>query len=442
MRARITAATLAAVLALTAAACGGDDGGSTTAPDEGTTLVPGLLVASDLERAAPTASAADVAAVAAGNNAFAAAAYALLAAQEGNLVYSPASIRLALAMTYAGAKGQTAEEMADVLRFDLQGEALHAAFNALDQELDSRNRQEPTLDDGVERKVQLSVANALWGQQGFTFVPEFLDTLAANYGAGMRVVDYVAATEAARQAINDWVAGETNDRITDLIPEGALSEMTRLVLTNAVYLDATWSSIFAKDATFDAPFSLLDGSEVVVPTMHQESSFPYATGDGWQAVELPYVGEELAMVFLVPEAGRFAEVEGLLGGGLLDEVVAGLEGVEVRLALPKFEFRFKASVADLLKAMGMPTAFDPNAADFSGMSAEDALFISDVIHEAFIKVDEEGTEAAAATAVIMDLTSAPIEVVDLTIDRPFLFSLYDRETGEILFLGRVLNPAG
>ncbi|MBP1632229.1 MAG: proteinase inhibitor serpin, partial [Acidobacteria bacterium] len=321
------------------------------------------------------------------------------------------------------------------------GEALHAAFNALDQELASRNRVEPTRDDGIERKVQLSIANSLWGQQGFDFAPAFLDTLAADYGAGMRVVDFVAATEAARQAINDWVAGETNDRITDLIPEGVLSEMTRLVLTNAVYLDATWSAIFEKDLTDDAPFSLLDGSEVTVPTMHQQSPFPYAAGDGWQAVELPYVGEELAMVLLVPDAGRFAEVEGLVAAGLLDQVVAGLNGVEVNLALPKFEFRFKASVADLLKAMGMPTAFDPAVADFSGMSPEVPLFISDVIHEAFIKVDEEGTEAAAATAVVMDLTSAPVQVVDLSIDRPFLFSLYDRATGEILFLGRVLNPA-
>ena len=382
--------------------------------------------------------------MAAGNNAFAAAAYALLAAQEdGNLVYSPASIRLALAMTYAGAKGQTAAEMAEVLRFDLQGEALHAAFNALDQELASRNLAAYTLQDGVERKVQLSIANSLWGQQGFEFTPAFLDTLAANYGAGMRVVDFVAATEAARAAINDWVADETNDRITDLIPEGVLSEMTRLVLTNAVYLDATWSSIFQKDATFDAPFSLLDGSAGDrCPPCTRSPPSRYAVGDGWQAVELPYVGEHLAMVFLVPDAGRFAEVEGLLGAGLLDEVVAGLAGVEVRLALPKFEFRFKASVATLLKAMGMPTAFEPDAADFSGMTTEDRLYISDVIHEAFIKVDEEGTEAAAATAVIMDLTSAPVEVIDLTIDRPFLFSLYDRETGEVLFLGRVLNPAG
>ncbi|MBM3695380.1 MAG: serpin family protein [Actinobacteria bacterium] len=434
MRARITAAMLAALLALTAAACG-DGGGS-----QGTT--PAALVASDLERRAPDAPASDVAAVGAGNNAFAAAAYALLAAQEqGNLVYSPHSIRLALAMTYAGARGETAAQMAEVLRFDLADEALHAAFNALDQELASRNRVEPTRDDGIERKVQLSIANSLWGQQGFTFVPEFLDTLAADYGAGMRLVDYVAATEAARRAINEWVAEQTNDRITDLIPEGVLSEMTRLVLTNAVYLDATWSSIFEKDATYDAPFFRLDGSEVTVPTMHQQSFFRYAAGEGWQAVELPYVGEELAMVLLVPDAGRFPEVEGLLGAGLLDEVVAGLAGVEVNLALPKFEFRFKASVADLLKAMGMPTAFDPGAADFSGMSAEDRLFISDVIHEAFIKVDEEGTEAAAATAVIIDLTSAPIEVMELSVDRPFLFSLYDRTTGQVLFLGRVLDPA-
>ena len=328
-----------------------------------------------------------------------------------------------------------------MLRFDLQGEALHAAFNALDQELASRNLEEPDIGDGVERKVQLSIANALWGQQGFEFVPEFLDTLAADYGAGMRVVDFVGATEAARQAINDWVAGETNDRITDLIPEGVLSEMTRLVLTNAVYLDATWASIFEKDATADAPFFLLDGSEVSVSTMHQEESFPYAAGEGWKAVELPYVGGQLAMLLVVPDSGRFAEVEGLIGSGLLDEVTAALEGVEVRLALPRFEFRAKSSVADLLAGLGMPSAFDPGLADFSGMSTQDRLFISDVIHEAFIRVDEEGTEAAAATAVIMDLTSAPVDVVDLQIDRPFLFSLYDRETGEILFMGRVLNPA-
>ena len=429
MRVR-TVAALVVVLGLVAAACG--DGGASDS---------GALIASDLQRRAPEAPAGDVAAVAAGNNAFAAAAYALLAAEEGNLVYSPASIRLALAMTYAGARGETAAQMADVLRFDLADQALHAAFNALDQELASRNKEFPATGDGVERKVQLSIANSLWGQDGFTFVPAFLDTLAEDYGAGMRVVDFVGATEAARQAINDWVAGETNDRITDLIPEGVLSEATRLVLANAVYLDATWSWLFNKEDTFEAPFFLLDGSEISVDTMHQDRSFRYAAGEGWQAVELPYVGDELAMLFLVPDSGRFAEVEALVGAGLLDEVIAGLESTLVDLGLPKYEFRFKSSVADLLAAMGMPAAFDPAAADFSGMTTEAPLFISDVIHEAFIKVDEEGTEAAAATAVIMDLTSAPSGMVNLQIDRPFLFSLYDHETGEILFMGRVLNPA-
>ena len=435
MRVR-TVAALVVVLGLVAAACG--DGG---ASDSGSLIVSGPLIASDLQRRAPEAPADDMAAVAAGNNAFAAAAYALLAAEEGNLVYSPASIRLALAMTYAGARGETAAEMAEVLRFDLSDEALHAAFNALDQELASRNQEFPATGDGVERKVQLSIANSLWGQDGFTFAPEFLDTLAENYGAGMRVVDFVEATEAARQAINDWVAGETNDRITDLIPEGVLSEMTRLVLTNAVYLDATWSWLFNKDDTWQAPFFLLDGSEISVDTMHQDRSFLYAAAEGWQAVELPYVGGELAMLFVVPDFGRFAEVEGLVGAGLLDEVVAGLESTQVDLGLPKYEFRFKSSVVDLLAAMGMPAAFDPAAADFSGMTTEAPLFISDVIHEAFIKVDEEGTEAAAATAAVANLASAGPERVDLQIDRPFLFSLYDRESGEILFMGRVLNPA-
>jgi serpin B len=430
MRARITAAAVVALLVLSAAACG--DGG----------MASGGLIASDLERRSPDAPTDDVAAVAAGNNAFAAAAYARLAAEEGNLVFSPTSIRLALAMTYAGARGDTAAEMAAVLRFDLPDAALHAAFNALDQALASRNREEAPGPNGEERRVLLSVANAIWGQEGYAFLPEFLDTLAADYGAGMRVVDYADAAEEARRTINDWVAGETNDRITDLIPEGVLNAMTRLVLTNAVYLDATWASTFDNDHTGEAPFFLLDGSTVTAETMHQESLFPYAAGDGWQAVELPYVGEELAMLFLVPDAGRFTEVEGLFGGGLLGEVVGDLEGAPVRLGLPKFEFRYKASVAALLAAMGMPTAFAPDLADFSGMTLEERLFISDVIHEAFIKVDEEGTEAAAATAVVMEATSAPSEGIDLQIDRPFLFSLYDRATGEVLFMGRVLNPVG
>jgi len=399
------------------------------------------LIASDLDRRPAGAVGDDVLTAAAGLRAFADQAYALLAeANDGNIVYSPASIHLALAMAYAGAGGDTASQMQEALHFDLDGDLFPATMNTLDQVLAGRNREEAPGPEGAERKVLLQVANALWGQEGFDFEQPFLDTLAADYGAGMRVVDYVSATEQARQTINAWVAEQTNDRITDLIPAGMLSAMTRLVLTNAVYLDATWAVTFDGDDTWEAPFTRIDGTEVAVDTMHQGMVAPYAAGDGWQAVELAYVGEELAMLFLVPDAGRFAEVEARVGAGLFDEARDTLGPADLDLGLPKYEFRFKASVVELLGDLGMPLAFDPGLADFSGMTTVERLFISDVIHEAFIAVDEEGTEAAAATAVAMAASAALPQGIELEIDRPFLFSLYDRETGSVLFMGRVLDP--
>jgi serpin B len=394
----------------------------------------GVLVASDVERGSADAPAADIAALTAGGRAFAAEAYSRMAtASDGNLVFSPSSIRLALAMAYAGAGGETAAQMKQVLRFDLDDARLHAAMNALDQALAARNRD----------KVVLSIANALWGQQGLGFSPGFLDVLARDYGAGMRVVDYRSAAAQARKQINDWVAEETGDRISDLIPEGALSEFTRLVLTNAVYLDATWSAPFDANSTGDGSFTLLDGSQVTARMMFQEAGLSYAAGNGWQAVELPYVGDELAMLFVVPDSGLFSKVEGLMSDGLIDQVLAGLAPTTVRLTLPKFEFRAKTGLSDLLENMGMIDAFDLDKADFSGMTTEEALFISDAIHEAFISVDEAGTEAAAATAVVIGGdTAIPPQGIELELDRPFLFTLYDRATGEILFLGRVLNPTG
>jgi serpin B len=432
MRAPIKVAVVLVVLALGAAACGGSAASAT-----------GGLVASDLQREAPSAPADDVAAVAAGGRVFAAAAYAQLASSgDGNVVFSPTSIRLALAMAYAGARGETATQMAGVLDFTLEGSRLHAALNALDQALASRNRDEGAdPNTGQPRRVQISVANAIWGQEGFTFLSDFLDTLAQNYGAGMRVVDFRHAAEQARQTINQWIADQTNNRITELIPQGVLDELTRLVITNAIYLNANWSMAFDPDATGDAAFTLLDGSQVTASMMHEEEGLLYAAGNGWQAVELPYVGDEVAMLFVVPDAGRFSEVEGEVGGGLFDQIRAALSPRQVQLGLPKFEFHFKAGIAGMLASMGMPLAFDPDQADFSGMSTEEELYISDVIHEAFIKVDEAGTEAAAATAVVIGTTAMPIDVVNLRIDRPFLFTLYDRATGEILFMGRVVNPA-
>ena len=423
---------LLVVLALFAAACGDD-----TPRASGTDGV----ATSDLAREVSTAPDADLAAVSAAEQAFAAELYRVLAADEGNLVVSPLSIHIALAMALGGAEGDTAAEMAQALQVaGLDPSALHGALNALDATLESRNRTEPPIDDR-EQQVQVSVVNSLWGQDGFAFVQEYLDLLARNYGAGIRLVDFRQAAEEARVAINAWVAEETNDRITDLIPQGSIDDLTRLVLVNAVYLDATWARPFDPEATFDAPFVRLDGSEVAVPTMHgYQLHALYAVGDGWQAIDLPYTGDELSMLVVVPDAGQFADVEGRLTGGLLDEVRTGLTPSVVDLSLPKFEIRNQLSLVEALQALGISAAFDPGASDFTGISTGDQLYISGVIHEAFIAVDEAGTEAAAATAVIIGTTSMPTDIVALDIDRPFLFFLQDRATGALLFVGRVVDP--
>jgi len=423
-------------LAMTAAACG--DTEEIAAGDD--TPIAGL-VASDSSRTESIAPAGDIAIAATGNQAFSVDAYLQLAGSgTGNLVLSPASIRLALAMTWAGADGETAAQMAEALHFDLPSDRMHAALNAIDARLESLNREEDPGPDGEERKVVLTISNALWCQAGYAFLDGFLETLAINYGAGMRLVDYENEAEAARITINDWVAGQTNDRITDLIPQGVLSELTRLVLTNAVYLDATWASMFDPSDTRDGSFTNLAGDEVTLDVMHQTETFGYSSGDGWQAVELPYVGNELAMLVLVPDAGRFDEMEAALGA-VLGDAVDGLKPATVLLGLPRWEFRTQASLVEMLQALGMTDAFDQGSADFSLITGAPELFVSDVIHEAFIAVDEAGTEAAAATAVVMDLRAAmPVDMIELEIDRPFLFSLYDRETGEILFIGRVADP--
>ena len=438
------------VAALVAAACGEptEAGESTTAvaptttePTSSSTTSPHVegVLASNLVRSPADASAGDVVGVAAGDAAFGAEVLVILAAQgEGNAAVSPLSLRLALAMAYAGARGDTAAQMAEVLRYDLPDESLHAAFNALDQALEARN-QTLTGDGGAERRIEIAVSNALWAQAGVEVEAAFLDTLAGAYGAGMRLVDFAAAAEAARATINAWVAGETNDRIPQLIPQGALTPETLLVLTNTVYLDADWALPFPSEATADGAFTRLDGSQVTVPLMHVQLAAGYAADAGWQAVDLGYVGGEVAMLFVVPDAGRFDEVAGA-SGTLFGEARDALAEAEIQLALPRFEFRTQASLPDTLRALGMTDAFDPGRADFSGITAG-TLFISDVIHEVFVSVNEAGTEAAAATAVIMGRGAPPREPVELTFDRPFLFYLYDRATGSVLFMGRVLDPA-
>ncbi len=373
----------------------------------------------------------------AGNNAFALDMYRSLNTDDGNLIFSPFSISLALAMTYAGARGETESQMAQTLHFDLSQAQLHPAFNALDLGLAQRGESK----DKDQEPMQLRIANAVWAEQTYSFEQDFLDTIALNYGAGIRLADFVNRYEPARKEINRWVEDQTNDKIKDLLAEGTLDSYTRMVLVNAIYFKADWLHQFEEDSTTDEAFHLLNGSMVTVPTMHEGMYIPYIQRDGFQAVELAYAGETAAMTILVPDEGNFEAFDSSLDVATLDTILADIQPTSVMLALPKFSFTRDFGLAKRLQALGMPDAFNPDLADFSGMTGERDLFISDVIHKAFVAVDEEGTEAAAATAVIMETTSAPMFDVTLTVDRPFIFLIRDTVSGQILFMGRVVNPA-
>lgn len=354
--------------------------------------------------------------------------YHAAASGKDNLFFSPHSISLALGMTYAGARGPTEGEMRDALAFGL-GDRLHPAMNDVDLRLAA----------SAASDFELRVVNQLFGQKGEPFVPAFLDLAAEHYGAGLRVLDFIASAEPSRAAINDWVASVTKDRIKDLIPQGVINRDTRLVLANAIYFNAKWATPFEKDATTPRPFRLLDGTEVKAPAMSRLGSMSYAALDGLAAVELPYRGNNAALIAIVPDQGRFAAIEGALDATLLDKIVAALAPKSVDLALPKFGFEARLPLKQILLGLGMKRAFEAGAADFSGLDPQ-PLYLSDVLHKAFVRVDEEGTEAAAATAAVAGTTSLPVGDVKLTIDRPFIVILRDRPTGAILFAGRVMDP--
>ena len=395
------------------------------------------VLQSDKQRVtSPVATQAGLATLVDGNSAFAFNLYQALKETDDNLFYSPYSISLALAMTYAGARGETEEQMANTLHFTLEDNRLHPAFNWLDIELASRGKGAKGKDD---EGFRLHIVNAIWGQKDLKFLSEFLDLLAENYGAGLRILDFIKAPEQSRITINEWVSDQTEERIKDLIPQGAIDELTRLVLTNAIYFNAAWQYPFEEDATFNGAFHLLNGDKITVPMMRQTESFGYAEGDGYQVVELPYDGRELSMLVLLPQTGQFELFEESLNAQRVDDIVKNLNTREVVLTIPKFEFESSFSLKKTLTAMGMPVAFSAGA-DFSGMTGNPDLFIGEVLHKAFVSVDEAGTEAAAATAVIMELTAMPGEPVEVTIDRPFIFLIRDIESGTILFIGRVVNP--
>lgn len=396
-----------------------------------------LVQTSDHPRnTSPSAPQADVTQVADGNNAFALDLYQAIKTNN-NLVFSPYSIEQALAMVYAGAKGDTAKQMAATFHFTLDQAKLHPAFNTLDLTL-----TQPATDTEQGTPFQLSIANSIWGQQGYTFLPDFLDVLAENYGAGLRLADFKTAAEPARVLINQWVSDQTKDKIKDLFPAGSITDHTRLVLANAIYFKATWQHTFEPTATQPANFTLLDGSTVSVPMMNatEAQGLDYVKGSNYQAVSLPYLGDKQSMLIILPDSGAFADIQASLTADSLKQLQSSLEVKQVQLSMPKFTFSTDTPLADTLSSLGMTDAFLPDKADFSGMDGTHDLFISAVLHKAFIAVDEQGTEAAAATGVVVGTMAMPVTDVQLTIDHPYLFFIRDNATGTILFMGQVLNP--
>ena len=381
----------------------------------------------------------DLALLSQGNTDFSLDLYQQLRSESGNLFYSPYSISASLAMTYAGAMEQTAEEMATTLHFSVPGETLHSSFNALDQYLAELTQTE--IPDDTGDPFQLTIANALWGQKDFHFEESFLDTLAENYGAGLRLLDYISQPEESRLTINKWISEKTREKIQDLIPQGAINSDTRLVLSNAIYFKATWMEPFEKDLTEQGIFHGLDGGDTTVQKMRgaSDTSFLYYQGQDFQAVELPYIGGQVSMLVLMPDDGKFETIESVMSSYVLNVILDEMVYTPIRLTFPKFEYEAELSLARTLSAMGMPTAFS-DGADFSGMTGSKDLFISDVFHKAYVNVDEEGTEAAAATAVVMAVTSMPENPIELTVDRPFMFFIREHETNSILFIGRVVSP--
>lgn len=382
------------------------------------------------------ASDADAASAGSAVNAFGLALYAKARSRDGNIVVSPASIALALSMARAGARGTTAAQM-DAVLHDLASDAHSGWVASLDQALSARSRTFSTM--AGDQQVTLRIANAPFAQRGMAIVPSYLDALSARFGAGLRLVDYKAAAEDARSAINAWVADQTEQRIKELLAKGTITADSRLTLVNAIYLKAPWLHQFDTGATTPGDFHRLDGTIAQAQMMSTSETLPYAAGEGWQAVELPYVGGQLAMDLILPD--DFAGFESSFDASRLETVTRSLDTRLVILRMPRYSATSSLGLGETLAAMGMPAAFT-DAADFSGISTEEQLFISAVIHEANIDVDENGTTASAATAVAIAAAAsmAPPQQVTLTIDRPFLFALRDLQTGAVLFLGRIVDP--
>lgn len=370
--------------------------------------------------------------VVADNNKFAIALYQNIGtdtqSKNENIFVSPFSISTALAMTYAGSSGNTRTQIASVFEFTLPDDKLQAGFS----DLLAQTRSTPA------KRYTLNVANALWGQKNFHFEPAFIQTIGKYYSGGFNTVDYISDRDASRAAINKWVETETSHKIVELVHEDDLTADTRLVLTNAIYFKGDWSTKFRAEDTADASFTLDSGKIVKVPMMKQTGHFPFAENSELSMIELPYAGGDLSMIVILPKNG-IEKFGATLSPAKLKGLCGNMRTQRVSLFLPKFKFETRYYLERALSAMGMPDAFDEHKADFSAMTGHPDLYISHAIHQAMIEVNEEGSVAAAATAVVMDLKSfEPLET--FRADRPFIFLIVHKPTDSILFMGRVSNP--
>ncbi len=393
-----------------------------------------ILTAQQRVTTMPTNSA-DQIEVVEGSNAFAVDLYGQISAQPGNLFFSPESISTAFAMAYAGAQGQTAAEMGKVFHFTLPPERLHPAMGAL---LAGMN--------GPHQGYALSVADALWGEQDEHFLPAYLQLVETNYGAGFNQVDFKTSPDAARATINQWVEQQTNNKIQNLLSAGSVTPLTRLILTNAIYFKAAWADQFQQSATKNADFHLSAGKTIQAPMMHNSGSYAYFKGPSFQALLLPYEKNEISMLILLPDdVDGLSALEGSLTAANLEKWIAALgnEGKAI-VSLPRFKITQQFELSPTLENLGMKTAFDASSADFSAMTGDKSLSISAAIHKAYIDLDEDGTEAAAATAVMMTgMAMRPMPTpppIVFTADHPFLFLIRDNASGAILFMGRLTDP--
>jgi len=440
-------ASLASLLALLGACTTSSNDGTSAPSSSGTPGTPGgdapIAQSSIGRQTSPLVAPADAKTLTSDNTAFAADLYRTLRTapdfDKKSIFFSPHSISIALAMTYAGARGTTETEMASALHFSLPQDRLHPAFDALDLALASRGTNAKS-NAGVPFK--LNVTSSLWGMPQMPFEQPFLDTLSQSYGAGIRLTNFSSDPEGSRKTINGWVSEETATRIPELLPAQSVSAQTRLVLVNAVYFNAAWAQPFEPSITKDGTFHGLNG-DVPASFMAATNYLGHTRGEDFDAVALPYDGKELELVAIVPDAGKLDAVEGRLDGAMLEQVAASLETKEVEVHLPKFSIKGSSfSLRSTLRSLGMNSAFSQADADLTGILPKtvDSLYVGDVIHDSFVSVDEKGTEAAAATAVLLAGGGIPTNTVKLTLDRPFVFGIRDIATGAFVFLGRVAQP--